>query len=261
MPQIPIQQQIRPTAQTRMGIPMNMPFRPAFQQTSGPPQLLPGLNSPQISGQSMVPPRNFNIDQLQNLMIAQQRYIANRTVGFDQSQISSGQSIRPQIQQRNQIQSDISTAAAFTALNNAQSVEKKVDEPAPEIVKSPTPIIPSVDEVVVEEKPAKRKKTSEAVSPALPSSSKKLAPPPSKKPRKRVTPKPTSRASRGNRRISKAQLTETESSEEEIEEEEEEEEEEDELEEEEDELESELEEAIPEPPKKTRASRGRSKKK
>jgi hypothetical protein len=126
-------------------IPMmqNMPFHPSFQ--GSPPGQGPGqqimIDNPvtrlQQGGMGMpiVQGANFTSEQLQNLMIAQQRYMANRNVGNSDNQlqfINSTMGPRPigngagaQVPQRNQIQADLSTAAAFVALQNAQKSVKE----------------------------------------------------------------------------------------------------------------------------------------
>ena len=246
MPQLGMQQQIRP-GPARMGGPLNMNFRPpSFQQSPG--QI--AQRSPQVMAQGMMPQRNFNIDQLQSLMIAQQRYIANRSVHLDQSQTPNGQHVRPQILQRNQIQSDINTAAAFTALSNAQIAESKPQK----VVE-----VPAADEEEgsdAENQP-KRKKTSDSRSPTSKSNKK---PANTKKPPPRKKTPTLSRQSKSNRRTSKPIVSETESEVEEDQLEDEESEEELEIDELESEAESDIDE-IPEPPTKSRPPRTRPKRK
>ncbi|KAJ3318096.1 chromatin modification- protein VID21 [Boothiomyces sp. JEL0866] len=93
--------------QQQMQIPANlqnaMQFRPQFQ------------TSPQKQPMMM----NYSQEQIQSMMLAQQRYLAAR--GMDQNSLFMRQ--RPP-QQRQQLQTDLSTAAAYVALQNAQNAAK-----------------------------------------------------------------------------------------------------------------------------------------
>ncbi|KAJ3309740.1 chromatin modification- protein VID21 [Boothiomyces sp. JEL0838] len=93
--------------QQQMQIPANfqgaMQFRPQMQ------------TSPQKQQMMM----NYSQEQIQSMMLAQQRYLAAR--GMDQNSLFMRQ--RPP-QQRQQLQTDLSTAAAYVALQNAQNAAK-----------------------------------------------------------------------------------------------------------------------------------------
>ncbi|KAJ3274176.1 chromatin modification- protein VID21 [Terramyces sp. JEL0728] len=105
----------------------NMGMQPVMQNGMHPQMQMPAnlQNSMQFRPQFQTSPQkqqmmmNYSQEQIQSMMLAQQRYLAAR--GMDQNSLFMRQ--RPP-QQRQQLQTDLSTAAAFVALQNAQNAAK-----------------------------------------------------------------------------------------------------------------------------------------